>query len=89
MKNLEILKMYLKSCLGVVGERKDIFCKIIEVREAIQITRKICTTDGKTYNLELTYTPEEFSTKPPRKKIQSSVDANVGKLLYRLMNPQS
>jgi hypothetical protein len=89
MKNSVILDMYLKSCLGVVGERKDVSCEIVKSPEAIRLTRKVRTTDGKTYNLQITYTPEEFSTKPDRKKMQSSVDMNVGRLLYKLMNPQS
>jgi hypothetical protein len=89
MKKLEILEMYLESCLGVVGERKDISCEIVKSPEAICLTRKMRTKDGKTYNLELTYTPEEFLTKPDRKKMQNSVDINVGRLLYKLINPQS
>jgi hypothetical protein len=89
MKKLQILELYLKSCLGVVGERKDVSCEIVKSPEAIRLTRKVRTTEGKTYNLQITYTPEEFSTKPDHKKMQSSVNMNVGRLLYKLMNPQS
>lgn len=89
MKNLEILELYLKTCLGIVGNRKDISCEIVKSQETIQIERKVITKDNKAYKLQLTYTPEEFFTKPDEKKMQNSIDKNVGRLLYKLINPAS